>query len=127
MEKWKWEETLQATKRKTFVFPSSAKRPRNIYIYIMAAAVRLLRFCVHAVLFARRFGSRGSVRTAVRFERFIALTGSAGSVLGSSLFVLFRHVMRFGSVRLSMFLFGGSVRFACACLFGGSVRLGSTQ
>lgn len=33
------------------------------------------------MLFARRFGSHGSVRTAVRFERFFLLTGSGGSVL----------------------------------------------
>ena len=94
----------------------------------MLAAVRFRRFSVHAVRFARRFGSCGSVRTSVRFGRFGSQRGSSGSVrIGSQpmRFIQSHGSIRFGSDRfISPVWFGSDQRAGSVCRFGSVRRFG---
>ena len=96
----------------------------------MVAAVRFRRFSVHAVRFARRFGSCGSVRTSVQFGRFGSQSGSIGSVLIGS--QPMRFIKSHGSIRFNSNRFIGPVRFSSVrfsvpvqfCWFGSVWRFG---
>ena len=106
-----------------FALPVLGHCNKQITPYIMVAAVQLLRFGVHAVWFARRFGSHGGSFRAVRFAHRFGLGGSSGSVRIDS--QPMRIIQSHGSIRFGSDMFIGQVRFGSACRFSVPVRFHS--